>query len=131
MTAPDTAVNFAPILQPIFQAIGIAIGIILTGLFGWLLKILQDRTGIQFTVQQQATMLQGVLAAKGTVETRMDQKIMSVSEVHINNPEIRDLAKEVIANAPTAAAALGVTPDSVARSIVGMVDTSSRTPAQA
>src|ERR1035437_4184994 len=129
MTATATAVDFSVVLQPLLQLAGI----VLTGLIALYLPraiaAFEARTGIQFTEQQKATILSGAQAAKGTVETRIDQKIMSVSEVHIDNPEIRYLAHEVIDNAPAAAAAIGATPDSVARSIVGMVDTGSRTPA--
>lgn len=82
---------------------------------------------IKETDQQKAMLTDDVNTAIGVIETKLDQRAMLVAHVNISNPLILSEAQAVIAAAPQAAAAMGVTVDAVARRIVGGVDTLSRT----
>lgn len=82
---------------------------------------------IQETAQQKATLNDAIQIGVGAIETKLDQKAMQVAHVNISNPNILAEAQAVLATAPTAAAAMGMTADGIAKAIVGGVDTLSRT----
>lgn len=86
---------------------------------------------IQETAQQQTILNGYIQTAVGTIETKLDQKAMQVAHVNIGNATILAEAQNVLAKAPAVAAALGVSASSIAESIVGGVDTLSRTPTPA
>ena len=84
------------------------------------------RNNIHLTDQQRATVIGAVQTAAGNLETKIDQGVMSVSQVHIADPTVGAQAQAAINAVPNAMAALGMTPDSVARMIVGATDTTPR-----
>ena len=120
------SIDLTPILQPILTAIGLVIAGLIAAYVPKAIAAFEARTGIQIAAQQQAALVQAVQAAAGTIETRIDQKAMSVADVHVANPAVVALANEAIANAGAIAGATGLTPDSVARMIVGATDTGAR-----
>jgi len=84
------------------------------------------QTHLHLTDQQRATVIGAVQTAAGNLETKIDQGVMSVSQVHIADPTVGAQAQAAINAVPNAMAALGMTPDSVARMIVGATDTTPR-----
>ena len=122
------SLDLTPILTPIIQIVGIVVGVLVTAYVPIAIAAFQKRTGIELTDQQRATVLGAVQTAAGTLETKLDQGIMSVSQVHVADAEVRDQAQKAINAVPDAMKALGMTPDSVARIIVGKVDTATHGP---
>lgn len=123
-----STLDLTPIVQPILAALGLVI----TGLLGVYvpkaISAFEKRTGIMLTDQQRATMLGAVQTAAGVLETDLDKGALKVAHISVSNPAVLAQASAAIAAVPVAAAALGVTPDSVARMIVGAVDTASHSP---
>jgi hypothetical protein len=113
-------IDFTPIVQPIITVLGIVI----TALLWKAVTAFEARTGIQLTDQQRAIVLGSIQTAVGKVETKLDQKILSVGQVTVDNPTVKAEAASAIAAVPDAAAALGMTVDGVARMIVGHTSTS-------
>ena len=120
--------DLSPILTPIIQIVGIVVGVLVTAYVPIAIAAFQKRTGIELTAQQRATVLGAVQTAAGTLETKLDQGVMRVSQVHVEDAEVRDQAQKAINAVPDAMNALGMTPDSVARIIVGKVDTAAHGP---
>lgn len=118
-----SSVDLSPILTPLTQVAGI----VLTGLIAIYvpkaLAAFQARTGIQLTDQQRATVLGAVQTAAGTIETKLDQGVVKVAQIHVADAAVQTQAQAAINAVPDAMKALGMTPDSVARMIVGKVDT--------
>lgn len=116
--------SLIPIVQPIIATAGV---VVITGLLGIYvpkaLAAFQARTGIMLTDQQRATVLDAVQTGAGLLETDLDKGALQVAHININNPAILAQASSVIAAVPVAASALGMTTDSVARMLVGAVDT--------
>ena len=116
-------IDLTPIAQPI---IAIA-GTVLTGLAAVYvpkaLAAFEARTKIQLTDQQRATVLGAVTTAAGMLETRLDQGAMVDAHINVGNATVQAEAQAAINAVPQAMAALQMTPDSVARMIVGKVDT--------
>ncbi len=121
-------IDLTPIIQPILAVIGAVIASVLAIYIPKALAAFQARTGIQLTDQQRATVLGAVQTAAGVVETKLDQKALSVAQVTVRDPIIRAEALQVIVAVPNAAAALGMTVDGVSRMIVGKVDTAAHGP---
>lgn len=124
-----TALDFTPIVQSV-MAVGIAAVAVLIQHYGPpALAAFQARTGIALTDQQRAAVLGAVSTAAGVIETDIDRGALSIAHVHVGNQSVLLQAQSAINAVPNAAAALGLTPDAVARMIVGQVDTGSRTSA--
>jgi hypothetical protein len=122
------SLDLSPILTPIFQVVGIAVSGIIAIYIPKALAAFQARTGIQLTEQQRATVLGAVQTAAGTLETKLDQGVVNVAQIHIEDASVREQAQKAINAVPNAMASLGMTPDSVARMIVGKVDTAAHGP---
>ena len=122
----STLLDLNAVLQPLVSIVFLVI----IGLAGQRLPALIDafekRTGIHLTEQQRQTMLGSVQTAAGIIETQIDQGLLQVAHVRIDNPVVLAQARAAMNAVPQAAAALGMTTDSVARMIVGAVDTGSR-----
>jgi hypothetical protein len=127
----NNAVDLSPITQPILTVLGTIITGLLVVYIPKALNVLQKWTGVQLTEQQRQTILGAVQTAAGKIETKLDQNVLSVSHITVDNPTIRQEAQAAIAAVPTAAAALGMTEDGVARMIVGKVDTAAHGAIQA
>jgi hypothetical protein len=123
----SNTLDLAPIVQPILAAAGAVIAGLLAIYVPKGLAAFQARTGILITDQQRATILGAVQTAAGVLETDIDKGVLAVSHIHASNPAVLAQAQTVIATVPLAAASLGMTPEGVARMIVGAVDTGSRT----
>lgn len=106
--------------SPLIQAFSV---VMTTVLIPWALLAYQKRTGVALTDQQRAAVLGAVKTAAGTIETKLDQGLLAAVHVDVGNEQVRREAAAAIAAVPNAAAALGMTPDGVARMIVGAVDT--------
>jgi hypothetical protein len=119
----NNAVDLTSITQPILTVLGTIITGLLVIYVPKALDAFQKWAGVQLTEQQRQTILGSVQTAAGKIETKLDQSLLNVSHVTVDNPIIRQEAQSAIAAVPTAAAALGMTEDSVARMIVGRVDT--------
>jgi hypothetical protein len=123
-----STLDLSPILTPLTQIAGIAITGLLAIYIPKALAAFQARTGIQLTDQQRATVLGAVQTAAGNLETKLDQGVIKVAQINVNNPAIQAQAQAAINAVPDAMKALNMTPDSVARMIVGKADTGSHGP---
>jgi hypothetical protein len=119
-------ISLTPIVQPIIATAGAVI----TGLLAYYvpkaIAAFEARTGIVLSAQQQDTIRGAVKTAAGQIETLIDQQTMRVLDVHTKNPTVIALANAALHAVPDAMNALGMTQDSVAKMIVGAVDTGSR-----
>lgn len=123
MADPSTTLDLTSVLQPILEtAATIAFGLIAAYVPKGL-ALLEARTGIHLTDQQRATILGAVQTGAGILETKIDQGVLTKAHITIDNPEVLAQARAAIAAVPTAAAALGMTEQGVARMIVGAADT--------
>ena len=118
--------SLVPIVQPVLAVAGTVIAGVLAIYIPLGLSAFTRRTGIILTDQQRATVIGAVNTAKGMLETDIDNGVISAAHINVSNPVVLAQALSVINAVPTAATALGVTPDSVARMIVGAVDTTPR-----
>ena len=116
-------IDLTPLAQPLLAIVGT----VMTGLAAIYvpkaLAAFQARTHIQLTDQQRATVIGAVNTAAGTLETKLDQGVLSVAHINVGNASVQAEAQAAINAVPQAMAALQMTPDSVARMIVGKVDT--------
>jgi hypothetical protein len=119
-------INLAPIVQPIIAAAGAVITGLLAIYVPKAIAAFEARTEIVLSAQQQDTIRGAVKTAAGQIETLIDQEVMSVADVHTENPTVIALADAALRAVPDAMSALGMTPASVAKMIVGAVDTGSR-----
>jgi hypothetical protein len=117
------AIDLSTIVQPLLAVIGAVISGLLAIYVPRALAAFQERTGIQLTDQQRATVLGAVRTAAGVIETNLDKGVMRVDHVEVANPIVRAEAVAAINAVPVAAAALNMTVDGVARMIVGAADT--------
>jgi len=118
-----STIDLSPILTPIIQIVGIVVGLLVTAYVPIALAAFQKRTGIQLTDQQRATVLGAVQTAAGTLETKLDQGVVKVAQINVGDSAVAEQAQKAINAVPDAMKALGMTQDSVARIIVGKVDT--------
>ena len=116
-------IDLTPIAQPILAIAGT----VLTGLAAIYvpkaIAAFQARTGIELTDQQRATVIGAVNTAAGMLETKLDQGVIQVAHVNVGNAAVQAEAQAAINAVPQAMAALQMTPDSVARMIVGATNT--------
>jgi len=119
-------VDLQSILQPILEVIGLTIAGIITAYLPKAIAAFEARTGVQLSAQQKDTIRGAVQTAAGEIETQIDQKVLSVANVKISDPAIQAKAQAAISAVPGAMSALGMTPASVAKMIVGATDTRSR-----
>jgi hypothetical protein len=119
VSAPD----ITAIVQPIFAVIGTVIAGLLAIYVPRAVATFEIRTRIQLTDQQRAMVLGAVRTAAGMIETALDQGAVRLGHVDVTNPAVRAEAVSAINAVPKAAAALNLTVDSMARMIVGAVDT--------
>ena len=124
----NDSINIAPFLQPILSTLGLIIAGLIASYIPKAIAAFETYTSLKIDDHARAALVQAVQAAAGTVETRIDQKLMSVAQVHVANPAVRALAQEAIDNASAVSASVGVTSEAVARMIVGATDTLSRIP---
>ena len=121
----STLIDFTPLVQPIAECFDLVIGAALTFLAHKAIAAFQRRTGIILTAQQVTTVQDFVKTSAGVIESKLDQGALQIEHVNISNPTIRAEAQSILIAAPIASAALGMTPDRVAKMIVGAVDTGS------
>jgi hypothetical protein len=121
-------IDMTPVLQPILTVLGTVITGLLVIYIPRAIAAFEARTGIQLTDQQRAIVLGSVQTAVGAIETKLDQKVLSVAHVTVDNSVVREQAAAAIAAVPDAAAALGMTVDGVSRMIVGKTDTAAHGP---
>jgi hypothetical protein len=121
-----SALDLTPIVQPILATAGVVITGMLAVYVPKVLSAFQARTGIMLTDQQRATILGFVQTSAGTLETQLDKGALSAAHIDVNNAVVRQEAQSIMAGAPVAAAALGMTVDGVAKMIVGATNTTPR-----
>lgn len=114
------AFDWAPIVQGVAE-----IAVALIGAFGVVLAnkaiaAFEARTHVQLTEQQRATVLGAVQTAAGMVKLEL-AKGLPISAVHPTSPTIQAIATAATAGVQEAITALGVTPEGVAKMIVGRV----------
>jgi hypothetical protein len=118
-----STVDLTPIIQPILTAAGVVVTGVLAIYVPKAIAAFQARTGIMLTDQQRATVTGAINTGAGILETDLDKGAISVAHINVTSDAVATQARAVINAVPTAAAALGMTPESVARIIVGAVDT--------
>lgn len=124
----DTIVDFQLIVKPILEMCGTIIAAFIAAYVPKAINAFATWANIKMTDQQRAIMLGSIQTAVGKIETKLDQKVLSVSHISIEDPTIRAEARAAIDAVRDTASALGVTEDGAARMIVGKVDTSVRIP---
>jgi hypothetical protein len=116
------SLDLTPIVQPILAVAGSVIAALLAIYVPKALAAFTARTGIMLTELQRAQILGAVQTAAGTIETKLDQRILNASHVNVANDDVRAEAASAIAAVPDAMAGQGMTQAGVARMIVGRVD---------
>lgn len=100
-------------------------GTVLAALAVWLanqaIAAFQKRTNIQLTDQQRAAVLGAVQTAAGEINLELSKGLMSLSDVHADNPTVKALATAAVNTVPDSAAALGVASADAAKMVVGKV----------
>lgn len=126
VTTPDV------VWTPILNALIALIALVMTTLIGIYvpkgIAAFTARTGIILTAQQQQTVKDSANTAKGIVQTMLDQGALKLEHVTPDNPVIVAQARAAIDRVPNAAAAMNKSVPSMAETIVGLVDTSPKTP---
>ena len=120
-------IDLTPLVQPVMAAAGAVIAGLATIYVPKAIAAFEARTGIQLTENQRQTVLDAVHTGAGMLETAMDQGVLKVEHITVGSAQVQAQAQQVINAVPTAATALGLTVDGVARMIVGACDTGSRT----
>lgn len=124
--SPDTVFDLQVIVHPILEVIGLLIAAFISAYVPRAINALALWAKVKLTDQQRAIMLGAVQTAVGKIETKLDQKALSVAHITIDDPTVRAEAQAAIEAVSSTARALNVTTDGVARMIVGKVDTSVR-----
>ena len=128
--APAANPVWANVVSSIVESALAIVSMVLTGLIAAYvpraLQAFETKTGVQLTAQQQATVMQAAITAKGILETQLDNGIIHVGQIAVSNPAVIEQANAAIARVPDAAAALSKSSTSMAETIVGLVDTQSR-----
>jgi hypothetical protein len=119
---------WASIMQTVVAGLGMVVTAMISVLVPRAIAAFETRTGIQLTAQQEAKVLQSAMTAKGILETKLDQRILTIDHIDPSNPAVLSEAAAAIARVPAAAAALGKTTSYMAETIVGMVDTARALP---
>lgn len=122
--------DLTPITTPLMETAFAIVGIMLLRYAPRALQAVEDRTGVHLSEQQNQQLLSMVNLGAGAIETKLDQKVMSISHVNVGNEHVRAQAEAVISALGIQAQAMNLTPSLVANMIVGAVDTSNRTPSQ-
>jgi hypothetical protein len=116
--SPDpTLLNLSPSLTVLVDIIST----VLVGLVPTLVTFAVAKFRLNVTADQKASLQGAALTAVGMVTLAMRQGIVKIGDVHIANDRVRLAAQYVIDRAPTAAAKMGWTVDTVAHTIVGKV----------
>ena len=122
-----TTADFAPIFSALIAGCALAI----TGLIGVLvpraIAAFERRTGVALTDQQRAAVMQAARTQAGIVETMLQQRVLQLSQVKADNPEMVAQARAALSRVPDAAAAVGTTPAAMAAIITGATDTTKAT----
>jgi hypothetical protein len=117
-------------LQPVLQTLMAASATVVTTLVAIYgpraIAALEQRTNTQFSEQQRSVILGAIDTAAGVLQTKLDQGILKVGDVSPINPSVLEQASQAINSVPAAMAFHGQTISSVARMIVGAVDTTPR-----
>lgn len=116
--------NVAPILTALSVAIVAFIGAV--GAYG--VAAFNARTAQLKDVQQVAAVHAAAATAAGRLDTLIDQRKISVAQITPDSPVVQALVRDAIASVPDSVAAQKVTPESLARIVVGQVNTSEREP---
>ena len=114
-------VDLTPLVQPLVQVLALVLLGLAAPLAAWLVYQFQKRTGIQLTDQQRAIVAGVVQTGVGIINADLARGAKQLNDVHIDNDQIRNLAKEAMVAAPMATSALGVTEESMAKMIVAGV----------
>jgi hypothetical protein len=123
---PTTTLDLTPIVQPILTVCGVVVTSLIAYYGPKVLAVFQARTGIALTDQQRATVLGAVQTAAGELETAIDQKALTVDHIHVDNQAVLQKAQSALQAVPVAMQALGMNEASVAKMIVGAVETGTR-----
>lgn len=118
--------EFDPIIQAFVAAIGLAITTLVGIFVPKALAAFQERTGIQLSAQQQATVMAAAQTAAGILQTKLDQGALKIEHIDVGNSAVLEQARAALARVPVAAAAMNKTLPSMAETIVGLVDTTPR-----
>lgn len=116
-----TSVDFSSLVQPLVEIAGAAIAAFAAVLAQKAIAAFEARTKVQLTDQQKATVMGAVQTAAGMVKLEMSKGTIALSDVHIANPTVAEIAKIATAGVQESIAALGVTPEGVAKMVVGKV----------
>lgn len=119
-----TEADYAPIIQSVTAGIALALTSVIGIFVPKAIAAFEARTGIELTAQQQATVMGAATTAAGIIQTKLDQGVLNLADVHAGNPTIITEALAAIARVPDAAAAMNKSAPSMAETIVGLVDTS-------
>ncbi len=118
-----TMADFQPIIQAIIAGLGVAITALIGVLVPRAIAAFEARTHIALTDQQRAAIRGAAVTQAGIVTTQLQQRVLSLSQVRPDSPEMLMAARAALARVPEATAAVGTTPQGMAALIVGAADT--------
>lgn len=112
--------DWAPIVQTLAEIAVAVISGFAVVLAKQAIAAFEARTHIQLTEQQRATVLGAVQTAAGMVKLEL-AKGMPLAAVHVDSTALKAIAATATAGVGESIAALGVTPEGLAKMIVGKV----------
>jgi hypothetical protein len=120
----------AAITSQLIQGLIAALGLVMTALIGIYvpraIAAFEKRTGIVETDQQRAAIMSAVTTAAGLLQTRLDQKLIRVTDITPTSQVVQQEAAQMLDRVPDASQAQGTTRDTAAKMIVARVDTSAK-----
>jgi hypothetical protein len=120
--------DWAPVVNAAISGLATIVGLVIAGIAAIYvpkaIAAFTARTGVQVTDQQRAAVYAAVKTATGIIQTRLDQGLLKVSDIHEANPDITSEATAALRSVPDAAQAQGTSFNTVVRKIVAGVDTS-------
>jgi hypothetical protein len=115
------SVDWAPIVQTLVEVVATALGVVAMALANKAITVFETRTNVQLTEQQRATVLGAVQTAAGAVKLELAKGGMALTDVHAASPQINAITTEATKGVQESVAALGVTPEGLAKMVVGKV----------
>lgn len=95
-----------------------------------IIDLFAKKTNTEWTAEQRQIVLSAAQTAAGNIETAIDQKRMTVTDVHQDHPIVEAQVQAVATRPPVIAAmsALDMTPKYLSHIVVGKVNTGNRAP---
>lgn len=114
--------------QSLLNTLLVALGAVLVGMIKVyvprVIDIVEQWVKIKLTDQEREAIVGAAVTGAGILQTKIDQGLLKVKDVHPDNPIVQDAAKAAVDRVPDSAASQGTSVDVMANILVGKVDTS-------